>query len=86
MENKILVKVYVPMLGESFDAFIPVNEYVWKANKLITKLIGDISNNALPIDRNYAFINSETGAIYENNMIIINTDIRNSSKLVLVEI
>lgn len=86
MENKILIKVFVPMLGETFDIFIPVNEYIWRVNKLVTKSIGDITSNVLPIDMSYVLINADTGMIYDNNFIVINTDIRNSTKLVLVEI
>ena len=41
MNNKVLVKVYVPTLDSSYDVFIPVNELVWKANKLIVKSISD---------------------------------------------
>lgn len=86
MDNKVLVKVYVPMLGDTFDIFIPVNEYIWKINKLVIKSVGDISSNILPTDKKFIFINAETGMIYDNNVIIINSDIRNASKLVLVEV
>ena len=86
MENKILVKIYVPMLDETFDIFVPVNEYIWKMNRLLIGPIGELSNNALPVDKNYIFVNSETGMIYDNNMIIINTDIRNATKLTLLDV
>ena len=86
MMNKVLIKLYVPTLGENYDIYIPVNEMVWKVNRLIVKLINDMSNDNFSIDRDYALINIDTGMIYNNNDIIINTDIRNASRLLLVEI
>lgn len=85
MENKVLVKIYVPMLDESYDIFLPVNDYVWKINKYIVKLISDLSSGVLPINKNYIIANIDTGTIYDNNTIVINTDIRNSTKLILLE-
>ena len=86
MMNKVLIKLYVPTLGENYDIYIPVNEMVWKVNRLIVKLISDMSNDNFSIDRDYALINIDTGMIYNNDDMIINTDIRNASRLVLVEI
>ena len=37
MSNKVLIKLYVPTLGETFDIFIPVNEMIWRVNRLIVK-------------------------------------------------
>lgn len=84
--NKVLIKLYVPMLDESFDVFIPVNELMWKVDKLAVKAINDLSDGSLPLDKNYIFINGQTGQIYNSNDVIINTDIRNSTRLILMEI
>lgn len=84
MKNKVLIKLYVPELNESYDVFIPVNEYIWKIIKLSVKAISDLSNNALDTNKNYYLINIENGNIYQNNQIVINTEIRNSTRLILL--
>ncbi len=84
--NKVLVKLYVPMLDESYDVFIPVNEIVWKIKKLLIKSVSDLSDINLDINKNYILINIETGTIYDDNNIIISTDIRNSTSLALIDI
>ena len=84
MKNKVLIKLYVPELNESYDVFIPVNEYVWKIIKLSVKAISDLSNNALDTNKNYYLINIENGNIYQSNQIVINTEIRNSTRLILL--
>ena len=83
MKNKILIKLIVPELNQTFDIFIPVNEYMWRINKLLIKVISDLSDGVLDMNGNYIFVNKTTGNIYHNSDIIINTDIRNGSELVL---
>lgn len=86
MTNKVLIKLYVPTLDELYNVFIPVNEIMWKVNKLIVKSVSDLSDGFMPIDKNYALINMKTGKVYNNNEIVINTDIRNSTEIALIEI
>ena len=85
MNNKVLIKLVVPALNESYDIFIPVNEVIWKVTKLIVKSISDISRINLDISKGYALINQTTGRIYGINEKIIETDIRNATELVLLE-
>lgn len=86
MSNKVLIKLYVPMLDTYYDLFVPVNELMWKVNKLIVKSVSDLSGGNLSLDKNYVLINSETGKVYENNVVVLNTDIRNATNLLLIEI
>lgn len=86
MMNKVLIRLYVPMLDKSYDIFIPVNEIMWKINKLLAKSISDLADGSLPLDKNYILVNMENGRIYNNNEIVVNTDIRNSTKIALIEL
>jgi len=84
MQNKVLIKLIVPELDDNFDIFIPVNEVVWKIKKLIVKSISDLTNIPLDINGSYLLINKDNCKIYTNNEIIVNTDIRNSSEMILI--
>ena len=59
---------------------------MWKINRLIVKMISDSTDGLFSLDRDYAMINVDTGRVYDNNDIIINTDIRNATKILLIEI
>ena len=85
MENKILVKIMLPEIDYSYDVFIPINELVWKVKKLLVKAISDLSGINLN-NSDYVIINKDTGYIYDNNQIIIDTDIRNATELYLISI
>lgn len=84
MKNKILIKLNMPELDAVFDIFIPVNEVVWKIKKLLIKSASDLTGFSLDINGNYALLNMDNSKVYENNEIIINTDIRNASELILI--
>ena len=43
MKNKVLIKLIVPELDDTFDLFVPVNEVIWKVKKLIVKSISDLT-------------------------------------------
>ena len=73
----------MPELDDSFDCFIPVNEVVWKIKKLILKSISDLTNSNFDLRADYVMMNKDNGRVYNSNEIIINTDIRNGSELIL---
>lgn len=84
MKNKVLIKLIVPELDSTFDVFIPVNELVWKIKKLILKSVSDLNNINTFNDLDCVLINKDNSKIYNNNEIILDTDIRNSSELILI--
>lgn len=84
MKNKVLIKLIVPEMQESYDLFIPVNEYIWKIVKLSVKAVYDLSGNTLDMNKDYYLINVENNNLYQDNQIVLNTDIRNFSKLILL--
>ena len=84
MENKVLVKLIIPELDSEFDVFVPVNEIIWKIKKIFIKCVSDLSNISLDIDGNYLLINKDTDMVYTNNQIVIDTDIRNGTELILL--
>ena len=86
MNNKVLVNIDIPELDSNYDLFIPVNELIWKVSKLVIKSISDLSGVSLNPNDKYIFINKINNTIYKNNEIIINTDIRNGTELIILKI
>ena len=84
MENKVLVKLFVPELDSNFDVFIPVNEVIWKINKMLVKSVSDLTNSNINGNKEFILLNKITTRVYNNNEIVINTDIRNGTELILI--
>lgn len=86
MKNKVFIKLIVPELDSSFDLFLPVNEVIWKIKKMLAKCVSDLSSQALDFNLEYNLINKNTGKVYDNNEIVIDTDIRNATELLLLSV
>ena len=86
MNDKVLVKLFVPELDVNYDIYIPVNELIWKVKKMLIKAISEMSGGLLMVDREYALINKTTSVNYNNNSVVIGTDIRNATELILISV
>lgn len=85
MKNKVLIKAIFPAIDKEYDIKIPVNEVIWKINKLIIKSIFDLNNIEIDLkNENFIMMNKTTGKIYSNNMVVIDTDIRNGSEIFFI--
>lgn len=82
--NKVVIEVYVPLIEEKYDIFIPICKNINSIINLIIKAINEISEDSIPDSTNFELYNKVTGIRYNRNQIVKNTDIRNDSKLVLI--
>lgn len=83
MKNKVLIKLIIPSLMREYEIFIPVNERISKIKDLLIKSLVDLSDNQLDLTKKYNLIDPNTGVVYENNLIVRDTNINNSKKLIL---
>ncbi len=84
MNNKVLVKLLLPEFDQSYDILLPVNEVIWKIKKLLVKSVSDLDGIKLDMEANYILINKLSNRIYKNNEVVYDTDIRNSTELLLI--
>ena len=86
MKNKVLVKLYVPELDFSTDIFLPVNEVLWKIKTMVIHVIFDMAGGALDREREYIMVNKDTSYVYPNNAVLIDTDIRNATEIIMLSV
>ncbi len=82
--NKILVKVYVPMLEEQYDILIPINRRIYNVVKLITKAIYELSNGYYEPKNKPVLYDKITAIPYDDNLSIRESNIRNGTELILL--
>ena len=82
MEYKVLIKLYVPEIEETYELYIPVNKYIGEIAELLCKIVNNLSR-VYPAKKNACLCNRRTGVIYERINTIRQTDIRNGTELVL---
>lgn len=83
MKNKVLVKVIIPDIDETYDIFLPISKKVGEAIILIVKAINQMNPNIVLPD-NKILYNRNTGKDYAPNEMIKYTDIRNGTNLILI--
>lgn len=84
INNKVFVKLIVPEIDESYDIYLPVNKKVGNVINLLNASISEMSNGELGISKNNMLYNARTGEKYLPNTLLLNTNIRNGSVLVLL--
>ena len=84
MKNKVLVQLVVPILEESYDVFLPVNRKIGNIIGLVSKIVSEISGGYLVANETNSLYSGDTGDKYSMDVLLINTDIRNGSKIILM--
>lgn len=81
--NKYLVKVYVPLLDSNYDVWIPNSKRVKDIVYYISAMLKNLTDGEFEI-KNYDLINRFNGNIYDYNLLINETDIKNSTELIIM--
>lgn len=82
--NKLLVTIYVPLLGEKYDILIPINKKIGTVKKIIINTIDELSGNNLVNKENMKLYNKEDCKLYDNNIYVKSSNIVNGSILMLI--
>lgn len=82
--NKILLEVFVPLIEEEYDVFVPVNKTMGTIKKVIEKGIIDLSDNGYTMKKDANLYSKETGDIYNVNLKLTETDLKNGSQVILI--
>ena len=82
--NKFLVLVYVPLLEEEYNIYIPINKKIGTIKKIIINSIAELSE--IPENKiiNLKLYDKESSKIYNSDTLIKESTIVNGSKLLLM--
>lgn len=84
MNNKVLVKLYVPTLEKKYELFLPSNRKIGEICSLIAKGLTEISNGYYQITNFEHLYNRNNGSMYNEALLLKNTNIRNGTELVFM--
>lgn len=76
--NKILVTIYIPLLDEDYDIFIPINK---KVGTVKNTFVSSIKNLA---EKHYQLLNKKDCKVIDENVYVKNSGIQNGSRLILL--
>lgn len=84
MNDKILIYVYVPLIGQNYNIFIPINKKIGTIKKYIEKTINELSDGNFACGDTLLLRNKINNVVYEYDSYISETDIRNGTQLILL--
>lgn len=83
-KNKILIRLYVPLIEKSYDLYIPINKKLGTIKRLIENGLVELTDNNYTISKETNFFSKDTGKIYNVNETVRDTDLVNGSKIILI--
>ena len=83
-KNKILSELEIPLIERKYDLFVPVNKKVGTIKKLIEQALVDLSDGSYVIAEDTNLYSKETGAVYDVNKTVRDTDLKNGSRVILL--
>lgn len=82
--NKVFIIVHVPLIEEKFEVYIPIGKQVHKITTILSKAVSELSGGHYPLRKEAVLYSKDTGKIYNINMTVKDTDIRNGSEVILI--
>ncbi len=83
MDN-VLVKLYVPMLEEIYDVWIPSHKRIYNVIILLVKAINELNNNCYNPTEMPMLYDKLTAEMYDVNLRVKETSIRSGAELILL--
>lgn len=83
MDN-ILVKLYVPMIEEIYDVWIPSHKRIYNVIVLLVKAINELNNNCYKTSEMPLLYDKLTAEMYDVNLKVSQTTIRSGTELILL--
>lgn len=84
IKNKVFVKLIVPEIDKTFDVYLPVNKKMGNIIMLLNQAINELSLGEYNISNTNLLYNVSTKEVYTPDILLLNTNIRNGTTLVLV--
>ena len=82
--DKVLVEVFLPAAGASYDIYIPLNSRMSEVLRLVAKVIEDLSKGKYKCTEETTLCERNSGIIFNINLSVAELGIKNGSKLMLI--
>lgn len=82
--NRVLIRVYIPLLEKKYDVWVPINKKVYEIIINLIKGINSINKIEYDMKEIPNLYDKESSEVYDINIRIIDTNIRNGSEVILL--
>lgn len=82
--NKVLVKLYIPMLEEEYDIWIPLNKKISNVIILLIKAVNEFSGGFYNPTQMPSLFDKLTGNTFNINQTIKEAKIKNGAEIIMI--
>ena len=82
--NEVLVKLYVPMLDEEYDIWIPLDKKIYTILTLLVKSVNELTKGYYTPSKMPHLYDKITAKKFDINLNVIETEIRNGTELIMI--
>lgn len=82
--EKILVKIYVPMIEKIYDVWLPTGKKIYNVIYLLTKAINELNDGGYRPSKMPLLYDKLTAEKYNLNETVAETNIRNGTEIILL--
>lgn len=84
MDNKVLVRLYIPKIEEQYDVEIPLDKQIYVIIQLLVKAVNELSGGYYKPSKMPMLYDKITAKAYDVNLTVIESSLRNASEIVLL--
>ena len=82
--SRVLVKLYVPIIEEKYDIWLPTNKKIYNIIISLTKAVNELSIGYYTPIKSPMLYNKLSSTPYDVNITVKESDIRNGTELILI--
>lgn len=82
--DSVLIKLYVPMLEEIYDVWIPVHKRIYNVIFLLVKAINELNDECYKPTKMPILYDKLTAEAYDVNLIVKESTIRSGTEIILI--
>lgn len=82
--DKVLVKIYVPILEKIYDVWIPSHKKIYNVIVFLVKAINELNDNCYKPSKMPVLYDKLTAEVYDVNITVKDSTIRSGTELILL--
>lgn len=82
--NKVLVKLYVPVIEKEYDIWLPINKKVHKIVNLLEKSVNELCGGYYTPSKTPMLYDKNSSKPYNMNLNVKDNNIKNGAELILI--
>ena len=82
--NKVLIKLYVPVIESEYDIWLPINKKIYKIVDLLEKSINELSGGCYTPSKTARLYDKNSAKSYNMNLNAKENNIKNGTEIILI--